>query len=588
MKTERRRKWMACCLVLVLTVLFIGPEAKVQAAESGLKLNKTSISLYVGNTFQLEITEGYEGGDMFWWWDYPSYASSDNSIVQVDWNGQVTAVGAGSAVITVSYNGTEAKCRVKVKANTCKLSGTEFSIYEGETAGVALTYKKKALSYDSRLYRADSWERCYSGVSITHTGNGKFSLHGQEAGDYYAELIINASDGRSYSAFCTVHVDKVGIDRQDIALAVGKSEVLTAVNASDVAYESEDPSVAGVSADGKIQAAAEGETEIIVTYTDPLGDRRTEYCRLYVTNPVYIPPEGCLIAGERYEPEFTGISYLSNITVASSNESVISVYNNACYMVGAGTATLTIEADGVKFKQKVRVIAPKLSAEYALLVKDKTKTLKVTGADEGSVITWTSSDPSVAKVSKTGKITAKGVGSARITAQVDGAKLYCTVTVVAASGKGVKAVQKGEAVLGAPYSQEKRMQKGYYDCSSFVWRSYKEAGVNLGGVSDYAPTAADLAKKLEAQGKAISYEYLPASELKPGDIIFYSSGYENGRYKNIDHVSMFYGSDLYESFWTGEIYDAGLVIHASGDVHIRNYDGYRTWNIVMIARPYGD
>ena len=81
-------------------------------------------------------------------------------------------------------------------------------------------------------------------------------------------------------------------------------------------------------------------------------------------------------------------------------------------------------------------------------------------------------------------------------------------------------------------------------------------------------------------GKAIAYEYIEADQLKPGDLIFYA-GYGNGRYKNIDHVSMYYGS-----FYLWEDLDSGAIIHAVGSgVQFESYSWYCSSSIVMIARP---
>lgn len=123
------------------------------------------------------------------------------------------------------------------------------------------------------------------------------------------------------------------------------------------------------------------------------------------------------------------------------------------------------------------------------------------------------------------------------------------------------------------------MQEGYYDCSSFVWRSYRAAGIKLGGV-DYPPTAADLAKSMEKEKKVIAYEYIDADDLKPGDLIFYASG-ENGRYGNIDHVAMYYGA-----YYPWDEMNSGIIIHAAGGgVQYSSYSWYLPYSIVMIARP---
>ena len=153
------------------------------------------------------------------------------------------------------------------------------------------------------------------------------------------------------------------------------------------------------------------------------------------------------------------------------------------------------------------------------------------------------------------------------------------------------AAKKAYGFIGGKYSQDRRMEDGYFDCSALVWRAYKAADYYLAGETKYAPTAADLAKKLESDGKAIAYEYVDASELMPGDLIFYSSS-SNGRYKNIDHVAMYYAAGNlgysefgYDYYYDSE-YNAGIMIHAtSPSVHMTNYSDYIPYRIVMICRP---
>jgi predicted DNA repair protein MutK len=87
------------------------------------------------------------------------------------------------------------------------------------------------------------------------------------------------------------------------------------------------------------------------------------------------------------------------------------------------------------------------------------------------------------------------------------------------------------------------MQKGYYDCSSLVWRSYKYAGTSLMS-STYAPVAADLGKWIVQKKKKVkgglSYKNVQAMKLNAGDLMF-ETGENNGRYKGIYHVEMITG-----------------------------------------------
>jgi len=71
--------------------------------------------------------------------------------------------------------------------------------------------------------------------------------------------------------------------------------------------------------------------------------------------------------------------------------------------------------------------AAKLSKTKATLYNGKTLKLKLTGVKKA--VKWSSSDTSVAKVDQKGVVTAKKAGKATITAQADGRKYTCLITV---------------------------------------------------------------------------------------------------------------------------------------------------------------
>lgn len=124
-------------------------------------------------------------------------------------------------------------------------------------------------------------------------------------------------------------------------------------------------------------------------------------------------------------------------------------------------------------------------------------------------------------------------------------------------------IQSALAKQGTPYSQDYRDSGQYYDCSSFVFYSYKSAGINM--VYGGATTAAAEAQYCEAHGQLLSVD-----DLRPGDLLFYSYRV-NGRYKNISHVEMYLGN--------------GLVIDCTEapGVSIR---AFTTDRLVLCGRPY--
>lgn len=96
------------------------------------------------------------------------------------------------------------------------------------------------------------------------------------------------------------------------------------------------------------------------------------------------------------------------------------------------------------------------------------------------------------------------------------------------------AVNYAISKMGYPYSMERRNSGSAYDCSSLVYYSYRDAGVDLSNGG--STTAAEIARGLAADGREAS-----AEDLEPGDLIFYSYK-NNGRYRNISHVSMYIGN----------------------------------------------
>ena len=130
---------------------------------------------------------------------------------------------------------------------------------------------------------------------------------------------------------------------------------------------------------------------------------------------------------------------------------------------------------------------------------------------------------------------------------------------------GNRAVDLALTKLGTPYSQERRNQEGYFDCSSFTYWVYSQLGGSLqhGGSN----TAASQARYIAESSLAVSYD-----SLAPGDLVFYSFGVNN-RYLNIDHVAIYAGD--------------GYVVDASFSKKKVVYRPiYSTGNIVLCGRPY--
>ena len=122
-------------------------------------------------------------------------------------------------------------------------------------------------------------------------------------------------------------------------------------------------------------------------------------------------------------------------------------------------------------------------------------------------------------------------------------------------------------MLDTPYSQERRNEEGYFDCSSFTYWVYSRLGIYL--QYDGANTAA-------AQGRYIVENNLVVDpgKIAPGDLIFYSFE-TNDRFLNISHVAIYAGNDY--------VVDASS---SQGKVVYRKI--YDTDKIVLCGRPYSE
>ena len=91
---------------------------------------------------------------------------------------------------------------------------------------------------------------------------------------------------------------------------------------------------------------------------------------------------------------------------------------------------------------KTSIVELKLNKYSATLTKGKTLKLKATVTGSSSKVKWSSSNTKVAKVSSSGKVTAKKAGTATITAKVGKVTAKCKITVKTketAKGKNAKA-----------------------------------------------------------------------------------------------------------------------------------------------------
>lgn len=390
------------------------------------------------------------------------------------------------------------------------------------------------------------------------------------------------------------------LEEEEITLALGFSDynIENVMYGKVISAVSSNPDIASVTESGVISPKMAGDAVITLMAA---GERDisqrifTLTCTVHVVEVSLAPKEVSICLNKEYSASIflnggdalnisTVDYYLENGEIASVYYNYPDINHITIYALAAGNTTLVIKMDDKEFRCKIKVVSYVLNKPTLILMKGRTGTLKVTGTKEK--VKWKSENRKIATVSSKGVVKAKGKGTTVITAAIKGdIILRCYVSV--ASDAAVKAVKKAKSVIGSTYSQAKRMETGYYDCSSLIWRSYRPYGVTLGNQT-WAPTAAEQARWCVSNHKVLANKAIRTKSLKllPGDLIFYTSG-DNGRYKNIYHVAMFAGYQEYR-YTPDETVLMGIMVEADGRIvalhpYIEDYGEGK--KIVMIARP---
>ena len=147
-----------------------------------------------------------------------------------------------------------------------------------------------------------------------------------------------------------------------------------------------------------------------------------------------------------------GWTRLADTTSTSYTDSKVSsgktyTYTVRCINSSANKFTSGYDSKGVTVTTPAKP-SVKLDKTSLTLTKGKTYTLKTTVTGTNKVVSWSSSNASVASVDKNGRVTAKTKGTATITAKVDGVSASCKVTVNEPAKTTIK-LDKTKVTLGA-------------------------------------------------------------------------------------------------------------------------------------------
>ncbi len=404
---------------------------------SGTIVNGQSITLRVDRTMKFSslIKPVSAAQDVTW-------SSSAPGIVSVD-RGVITAVAPGQATITVKvingYKDLSTTITVIVPAYSLVLEKT---VTEPMTVGESA--ELKAVYEGGRAVEGLVWSSDNSSIvsvtdgKITATGVGK------------AVITVTAPNGSKTE--CTVAVAEQQIDVNCSDINVGASaEPAVKVDGVTVTdgytFASGSPTV--VSVEGKkLKAQSIGVAEITVTYNGSVSKFIVRVNSVLVDEIRLGSTSAEMTAGDVKSLTYTlnpANPTVMTVTWSSSNSAVAAVDQNGnITALSEGKAIITVKSNdaGGKYASctvtviKAKPVMESVSIDktnIALVKDDDTKgkytpVLTISPADAEFTVVWSSGDASVAAVdSASGIITAKGAGTAVITATVTSGNTVMTV-----------------------------------------------------------------------------------------------------------------------------------------------------------------
>ena len=418
----------------------------VKVPVTGISINPTSKTIQLGESFKIDaqIHPSTATNTKIKW------SSSKKSVVTVDENGKVNAVGIGSGTITAkSKDGSfTAKCKVTVVSKPTSIK-VEDDFYLNVGSSHKLSYK----------ILPDTVQEKYSEVLFSSSDKSIATVDssGVVLGLKVGIVTITAKTKTGgFKDTCQVTVrdvvaTSVTLNKNSTSMVVGSQTLLKATVKPSAAvdktviWSSSDTSIATVSKSGKVTAKKDGV--VIITATLKNG-KASDYCTVTVNKvPVeYVdvyeftnsmkPGATYLFKAKAYPDDAS----FTKITWESSNTKVATVASDGTVeAISAGSCKITAKADGKSksinliVTSSIPVKSITLNASTVTLRSGSSFAIKATVKPDDATnkkVTYSSSNSSVAKVTSAGLVKAIKTGKCYITVtSVDNPKVTATLSV---------------------------------------------------------------------------------------------------------------------------------------------------------------
>lgn len=402
---------------------------------TSLELDPSEVTIDVGEKFTIAPVfkpENPTNIDVEW-------TSSNPNIATINAAGELEGQARGTAVIICETvdGGFRAFCLVTVVDPELEL------IIDPETyrLGYGKSYTLTAIlkSHGEEQEADVEWSSSNSSV-CTIDKNGK--IKGVNYG--YATITATTNDEYEVKATCEVRVVRevtsIKLNHSYVEVIQGQTVDLRAtVNPSnatyqDVIFSSDNSDIAFVDEDGIITGLQPGETKIIANAKDNSGKTATCYVKVIApiaaTGVTVSDKQIVLVPGEK--KQITTSMKPNNTTddqMWSSNNDYIATVDSTGTITAhtTGTATVTVMTSSGKMATVDVIVLGLSRTTLEMPVYTQYSRLTVDGAT--TTVRWDVQDTSICEVNN-GVITARKVGTTKVTATINGRTLSCTVKVI--------------------------------------------------------------------------------------------------------------------------------------------------------------
>lgn len=428
----------------------------VSKIETAITVNNESVSLFVDDKFNIIANLTPILGEFI-------YSSNNDSVAYVDGNGQITAIGEGTAIITVSYYPSKEKFMPANKTISVTVSRIPSEIICDSNMDMEIGLNTN-IPFKINPYVDSSLLIYTTNSSIVELNNGNIlSLNG---GTALVNIYFEGNEKylpSNASIIVYVHLRETSIGVSDnIVIGYSESSDLGAKVVSkyktfdaDLSYESSNPEIVSVDSKGHIIANAIGNATITIKYAGQqsyLPSNKTVNVEVTTKTTHTKVDKNSVSLLVDYESQISATVTdgpgNEKLNYISSNPNVATVDENGKIIAkGEGTATISVIYPGNdEYHSSYDNVTVTVSRHTTRIVVDNSFNLVVyenkdlyaviTPTNDG-ILHYTSSDDSIVSVNSTGGLTAYKPGNAIITIKFDGNSKYlpCEKEVIVSVGK---------------------------------------------------------------------------------------------------------------------------------------------------------